>query len=134
MHYCATNRKTFTSARQSITLHLLCVTCLNVYRKEPRRTRGNENKEILTLPILVKAALPRVWRMYLKIILLHLIILKFIFLIVVPPCILISTNYFLQRMHCLLKHKILQSVFVLHSPYMFRSHWTIFREHISEPC
>jgi hypothetical protein len=32
-------------------------------------------------------------------------------LIVVPPCILISTNYFLQRMHCLLKHKILQFVF-----------------------
>jgi hypothetical protein len=23
---------------------------------------------------------------------------------------------------------------VLHSPYVFRSHWTIFREHISEPC
>jgi hypothetical protein len=34
----------------------------------------------------------------------------FFFLIVVPPCILISTNYFLQRMHCLLKH-ILQFVF-----------------------
>jgi hypothetical protein len=35
----------------------------------------------------------------------------FAILIVVPPCILISTNYFLQRMHCLLKHKILQFVF-----------------------
>jgi hypothetical protein len=33
-------------------------------------------------------------------------------LIVVPPCILISTNYFLQRMHCLLKLKILQFVFM----------------------
>jgi hypothetical protein len=33
------------------------------------------------------------------------------FLIVVPPCILITTNYFFQRMHSLLKHKILQFVF-----------------------
>jgi hypothetical protein len=32
-------------------------------------------------------------------------------LIVVPPCILVSTNDFLQRMHCLLKHEILQFVF-----------------------
>jgi hypothetical protein len=32
-------------------------------------------------------------------------------LIVVPPCILITTNHFFQRMHCLLKHKILQFVF-----------------------
>jgi hypothetical protein len=30
---------------------------------------------------------------------------------VVPPCILISTNYFLQWMHYLLKHKILQFLF-----------------------
>jgi hypothetical protein len=34
-----------------------------------------------------------------------------IILIVVPPCILISTNYFLQRLHCLLKYKILPFVF-----------------------
>jgi hypothetical protein len=56
---------------------------------------------------------------------------KFVlFLIVVPPCILISINYLHQRMHYLLKCKILQFVFkyfFLHSPYMFRSngsYWT----------
>jgi hypothetical protein len=58
-------------------------------------------------------------------------------LIVVPPCILISTNYLHQRMHYLLKHTILQFVFkyfFLYSPYVFRSHWITFKEHISKPC
>ena len=38
-------------------------------------------------------------------------------LIVVLPCILISTKLFCQQMHFLLKHKMLQFVFKI-SPYM----------------
>jgi hypothetical protein len=47
--------------------------------------------------------------------------------------------FLVQQMHYLLKHKILQFVFKylnvhFSAPYMFRSTWTIFREHTSERC
>jgi hypothetical protein len=45
-------------------------------------------------------------------------------------------NFSFQRMHYLLKHKILRFVFKCYfsSPYVFRSLRTIFRERTSEPC
>ena len=55
-----------------------------------------------------------------------------LFLIVVFPCILISTKLFCQQMHCLLKHKMLQFVLrisLYRAPTCFGPSWTIIREH-----
>jgi len=53
-----TNSKIVTPNRHSITLYIHCLNCLNFYRKRTRTNTGYENKETLTLPIILKAASP----------------------------------------------------------------------------